>query len=102
MLEIVAQPIGQLGVPVACAVLALGVVGMVRGELGELVRCGLSVGRQANALARHGQVLRFGLPFERHRKPAGTGWRLCSVIGRLRRLLKNVWLARARERVGVG
>ena len=66
MFEVVAQPVSQLGVPIAGTVLALWVVGMVRGELGELVRLGARVGRQADAPAGRGQIFRIGLPVQRH------------------------------------
>src|SRR5690554_1748697 len=97
--QVVAQPVGQLGVPGGRAMGPAG-VGVVGGELGQLVRGRLGVGRQAGTLAGHGQLLGIGLPVQGHRVAAGLAGRRGAVVSLLSGTLENR-RARARERVGV-
>lgn len=80
--------------PVAGAVLALGEIGMVSGELGELVRGRHGVGGQANAKAGSGQLVGVRLPIKRHRKAAFGTRRRVAVVGRLRGTLEHVGASR--------
>jgi hypothetical protein len=97
--QVVAQPVGQLGVPGGGAMGPAG-VGVVGGELGQLVRGRLGVGRQAGTLAGHGQLLGIGLPVQGHRVATGLAGRRGAVVSLLSGTLENR-LARARESVGV-
>jgi hypothetical protein len=78
--KIVSDPVDQLGGPCHGAVATIRLVGMVCGELGQLVWSKGSVGRQSSTLAGHGEVLGIRLPVQGHRELVGTGGQWLAVI----------------------
>lgn len=84
--------------PVAATVLALGEIGVMSHELGDLVRGRLGVGGDAYPQAGSGQLLRVWLPVEGHRVATLASRGRCAIVSSLGRLLENVCRARVRER----